>query len=185
MRKWIFIVGCLGMATSGLAEIQEKPIKLEEQSSEGFSEKNQKADQIYFPPATEPYKPVDVPAKQAVKEIPKSYVYESRPVDPPVQQTVSSPAPFSSLPNSSFTPGMPIGRDAIEQAATTCESQLTQLWQRKSISDPVRRAQFQKSMGEAKYRCDQIKELALKFKQADADLNTFYFNVQQAEAAAN
>lgn len=185
MYKWLFVFGFVGITAQSLAEIKEKPIKLENQG-------NNSSDQIYFPPATEPYKPVaTAPAAvgsspvQGPKEIPKTYVSETRSVPQMEPQQISTPAPFSNIPVSNYTPGMPIGREAIEQASRTCEAQLTEMWQRKSIQDPVRRAKFQKSMGEAKYRCDQLKESAKLFQQADAHLNTFHFNLQQAQEAAN
>jgi hypothetical protein len=76
-------------------------------------------------------------------------------------------------------------REAIERAADSCDGELTQLWQQKNNIDPARRSQFQKCMGEAKVRCDRLKESAKAFKEADAHLNSYQSNLQQAQGSVH
>lgn len=171
MKKLYVLSFLLSLSTVSQAEIVEKPIKLEDQPNQESS------DHIVFPPATEPYKPVSVPPKPQVAPTPSQQPQTSfqapTPVQPVYQQT-SQPA-FSSVPVSTFS----VGGDIVSTAAN-CDAELTQLWQQKGQMDSSRMAQFQKSMGEAKKRCDYLKQAAEAYKQAETHLSNYQGHLQQA-----
>lgn len=201
MFKIYMLAILMGVSSVCHAQIVEKPLVLEAPAGANRDalEHQDNPDQIYFPPATEPYKPVEtkvapVAAPQPFKQTPAQEKQFQNPVPQPVKQfqqpqptQISSQPAFASVPvaNNHAATGYGTGRDSIERAADNCEAELSQLWQRKANVDPSRRAQFQKCMGEAKLRCDQLKEASKAFKQADVHLNTYQNNLQQAQAAAN
>lgn len=178
MVKYYLTALLFMLSIDARAEIVEKPLKLENQSPQD-PQMPQQADAngaIVFPPATEPYKPVDrVTAPQPA--------YHSQPIQQPayqppqvVQQPYNTPAP-------SYGAGGITSREVLERAADNCEAELADLWRQKTSIDPSRRAQFQKCMGEAKVRCDQLKEASQAFKKADQQLSTYQYNLQQAKSS--
>lgn len=170
MNKIYVIALLLSVSSVCRAEIVEKPIKLEEPSNQENSE------HIVFPPATEPYKPVSVPPKAQVA-LPQPQAQPSFQAPAPVQPTYQQPSQpaFSSVPVSTFS----VGGDVVSTAAN-CDAELTQLWQQKGQMDSARMAQFQKSMGEAKKRCDYLKQAAEAYKQAEIHLSNYQGHLQQA-----
>jgi hypothetical protein len=104
---------------------------------------------------------------------------------PLASQTITTQSAFSDVPvSTSSNNGFANGRDAVERAAESCDGELAQLWQNKTNIAAAQRGQFQKCMGEAKYRCDELKKAAQLFKKTDADLSTYQFNMQQARDSA-
>lgn len=170
----------IGITAVCQAEITEKPIKLDEPAAQ------QNGDQIIFPPATEPYKPMPMqpvaPQAQTAFQQPQNQQIDQfqRAEQQYKQQNQPSQPAFSNVPVSGYGAGSSGGREAIERAADNCESELAQLWQQKGSIDPSRMPQFQKCMGQAKMRCDQLKEASKAIKQGDVHLSNYEGFLQQA-----
>jgi hypothetical protein len=194
MKTFYILALLFGFSPVAQAQITEKPLKLEEQVKV-----NEKNDQIVFPPATEPYKPVPIAAApehvatQPASAMPQP-TFQNQPVAQPqpyqqsqFQQPMMQPQPMMQQPSMGSVPfsggygSSSTTRDAIERAAQNCASELGELQRQKASVDPLRRAKFQKCLGEALVRCNKLKESVEQFKQADRYMINYQSYVNQAQ----
>jgi hypothetical protein len=181
MRKLYIFALLFGFSAFSHAEIIEKPIKLENQGSQ------ENPDQIYFPPATEPYKPVPVqqPVSPSVDQFKRMEQQQGQQYQQSVMQQPSQPA-FANVPVTNYAvTAVGTTREMLDRAAASCDAELAELWKQKSSVNPARMAEFQKCVGEAKVRCDKLKESATEFKRADHHLTNYQSSIQKAQSAMN
>ncbi len=181
MYKLYMIALVFGLTAVCQAEIIEKPIKLENQGSQ------ENPDQIYFPPATEPYKPMPVqqPAAAPQDQFKRVEQQHAQQYQQPIMQQPSQPA-FANVPVTNFAVSAGANtREMLDRAAASCDAELGELWKQKSNVSAARMAEFQKCVGEAKVRCDKLKESATEFKRADHHLSNYQNNLQKAQSTMN
>ncbi len=181
MNKLYIIALVLGFSGSAQAAIVEKPLKLEGQADNDRKDSGA----IVFPPATEPYQPVETTAARPVTQQPQT-TYQGQPVAQPqaYQQPMVQPAyqqPSNASPSNNG--GGFYTREMLERAADNCEAELGQLWQQKGSVERSRQRDFQLHMGKAKQQCDHLREASKALKQADYSLYTYQNSLQQAQLA--
>lgn len=120
-----------------------------------------------YPPATQPYQPEPSPSQMGVPHVP-DFSYNQPEMPAANEVPAISQHPLTS-------------REELESAAAQCHAEIEQLWQQKSQVPRHNMPFFQKSIGEAKARCDDLKELTNSFKKADENLQSFRQNLQKAQ----
>lgn len=169
------------------AQIVEVPLK-SEQPEPAAQADSDKPDAIVFPPATEPYKPVDVKPVAQAHEKPLPLAQPQQQTQPamqpqPVVQPVVQPN-FNSVPPV-MNYGMSAGntREAIERAADSCAGELSRLYQQRNSAQGENRKNFDLAIGEAKVACDALQETAQTIKKADQHLNVFQEGFRRAQGS--
>lgn len=177
--------------SSCLAESNDGPLVLGHQGQQPLKE------DAYYPPATEPYNPNPVVPNGGMQApyndrnsgagSPMQYTYSvpssTHPVQPaPSMQPISSQPPAVGYGAVGAYP-FPASRDLLEKAADRCDEEVAQIWAQRNNLEPYRRAHFQKCIGQAKVRCDKLKELAKSIKLADEQLYSYQIEIQNAQKA--
>ena len=190
MYKNMFIQGCLLVSLAIAVQAAEdeiimEPIPLEQ----GYNDTDQ------YPPALEPYPGENVRIEGGAKtSVSSSSQQQTTGLEGSISldqmPSKSTHVASSSMgesrvggrASSSGTYNFPATRSELEDAARVCEKELTDLWQQQSELPPYRRPHFQKSIGAAKERCEQLKNMVEVMKKADEQLYTFQKNMDQARS---
>ena len=176
MRKLTLLAFVL-LVSQAEAQITETPIKAEEPAPPAADN----PDAIVFPPATEPYKPVDVkpPAQQHEKPLPLAQPQPQPAMQPqPVQTNFNTVPPTTNYGMSGFAT-----RETIERPADSCKGELSMLWQQKRGAQGEMKKNFDLAMGEAKVACDALQEQARVLKTADQNLSAFQESLRRAQGS--
>lgn len=170
--SFYFGIICAAALSSQVFGAISEPIPLSPLPAQKSTESNQP----YYPPATEPYNPAE-PAPLVPLEA--------------LQTPMPSQQPLGNKPQHYAAPSLVIGeqgsisRDELERVAAQCKGEVEQLWQQKTQLSGRQLAHFQKKVGEAKLKCDQLNEIMQSFKQADEYARSFQKNLQEAQSPPN
>ena len=152
----------------------------------------------YFPPASEPYHAPEAPVPLDAATAPKTTVkpFVDRTAESPMKYKYQVETPGRVIPPSYNTPqtapsygptiGLPSSsssREALEQTANKCDAEVAQIWSQQARLDPTRRGIFQRTVGQAKVKCDKLKELDKAIKQADEELLLYRQDMDNAQRA--
>jgi hypothetical protein len=133
----------------------------------------------YYPPATEAYNPGIEPAPLVPLE---SLQTQMLPHHPPLVNKT----PLRAAPKAIVEGGQDhISREELERVAAECKGEVVQLWQQKSQFSGRQLSHFQKKIGDAKLKCDQLNEIMQSFKEADTYMRSFQKSMQEAQTPPN